>query len=184
MWDVPDKKTIQNIRQSVFDFEIPVRFVINQKGSLNNRFFVPILKTLAVFNIDDDIMIRPKGIVKCFEVWKKHKHLIINFSRHQIETAAWSGRSFYKTQWPSAWHESGHLGLTLAGGTMIHQKYLHLYFENTKMLSVVNSKHNCEDIAMNWVVEKELRKRRQREHGTNIFVYPPMVFFFHSFFFY
>lgn len=73
------------------------------------------------------------------------------------------------------------MGMTNAA--FLNKKYHKLFWEESKLLALVHAHHNCEDIGMNFVIEKELRRLRKeagddpepssRKLGTNVYLFPP-----------
>lgn len=54
---------------------------------------------------------------------------------------------------------------------MLHRHYYELYSREHEAMDFVDSMHNCEDILMNWVVAKDLR-RRNVSRGVSVYLYP------------
>mmetsp|Transcript_8396 Transcript_8396/g.14718 ORF Transcript_8396/g.14718 Transcript_8396/m.14718 type:complete len:189 (-) Transcript_8396:263-829(-) len=94
---------------------------------------------------------------------------MISYSR---QDAGFNGRNYYyKTHWPTNWNRSSTLGLTMAGGTMVHKRYYELYSKEKDAMALVDEVHNCEDILMNWVIAKDL-KQRNITSGVAVYMYP------------
>lgn len=186
VWDLPVEDNLNHMKKLLANNTIPVEFYVNRTyGSLNNRFR-PFhrVRTRFVFQLDDDILIRPKGILAAFETAKANPLRLISFhGRHRISrdmrTLEAKG---YESHWPKADVETGHLGLTAAG--MVANEYMRLYWEKDmqKIRGVVDRLRNCEDIAMNYVIEHELRRLAKlhkipvsRIHGgTAIHIFPKL----------
>lgn len=65
---------------SEFDSAVPVRIRIEKLNSLNNRFRIdPLIKTRAILELDDDIMMTCDDIERGFKVWREHPDRIVGF---------------------------------------------------------------------------------------------------------
>eukprot|EP00040_Diaphanoeca_grandis_P018802 m.98957 g.98957 ORF g.98957 m.98957 type:complete len:401 (-) comp27117_c0_seq1:84-1286(-) len=179
VWDLPDQESVSALKKELDGFRIEVRFDIkdDRPGTLNNRFLPhDELRTDAVLQIDDDIFIRPQGLVSALSAFKKYPDQLLSFASC-VHIA--NGKR-YQTLWPMAFNTSCEMGMTNAA--MLHKKYHKLYWEETVLLELVKLHHNCEDIGMNFVIEKELRRSQAtsgevRELGTNLYFYPPTRMF-------
>ncbi|KAL0303456.1 UNVERIFIED_CONTAM: Glucosamine inositolphosphorylceramide transferase 1 [Sesamum radiatum] len=58
---------------SDFDSAVPIRIRVEKQNSLNNRFNMdPLIKTRAVLELDDDIMMTCDDVERGFKVWREH----------------------------------------------------------------------------------------------------------------
>ena len=186
VWDLPEEKNLKRMQAVLVNNSIPVEFYVNRStGSLNNRF-APFnqIRTKFVFQLDDDILIRPKGVLAAFETATLNPLKLVSFhGRHRIRRDGLTGKALgYEPHWPKADVESGHLGLTAAG--MVATRYMQLYWEPKmgEIRALVDKQRNCEDIAMNYVIEEELRRVsrargvrvRDVHGGTAIHIYPKL----------
>ena len=186
VWDKPVEENLKRMQTVLARNTIPIEFYVNRTyGSLNNRFRpFDRIRTQFVFQLDDDILIRPKGILAAFETAKANPLRLVSFhGRHRIrrdpQTKEAKG---YEAHWPTADVETGHLGLTAAG--MVATDFMRLYWsaDMAKIRQFVDSVRNCEDIAMNYVIEHELRRLARRERlkvsrihgGTAIHIFPKL----------
>ncbi|XP_021890552.1 LOW QUALITY PROTEIN: glycosyltransferase family protein 64 protein C5, partial [Carica papaya] len=65
---------------SDLDSAVPVRIRVESQNSLNNRFKMdPLIKTRAVLELDDDIMMRCDDVERGFRVWRQHPDRIVGF---------------------------------------------------------------------------------------------------------
>ncbi|GKB26608.1 glycosyltransferase family protein 64 protein C5, partial [Tanacetum coccineum] len=63
-----------------FDSAVPVRIRVEEKNSLNNRFKSdPLIKTRAVLELDDDIMMSCDYIERGFKVWREKPDRLVGF---------------------------------------------------------------------------------------------------------
>jgi len=175
VWDLPDEAAVATLKKELEGIRIPVIFdIVNDRpGTLNNRFAPhDDVKTDAILQIDDDIFIRPQGLVAALAAFKKFPDQMLPFATcvHIL------GGYRYKTLWPLAFSDSCEMGMTNAA--MLHKNYHKLYWKETALMELVKHHHNCEDIGMNFVIEKELQRKalesnEERVMGTNIYFYPP-----------
>ncbi|KAK6136124.1 hypothetical protein DH2020_030140 [Rehmannia glutinosa] len=67
-------------KSSDFDSAVPVRVRVEDQNSLNNRFKVdPLIKTRAVLELDDDIMMTCDDVERGFRLWREHPDRIVGF---------------------------------------------------------------------------------------------------------
>lgn len=186
VWDLPVEENLQRMKDILADNPVPVEFYVNRTaGSLNNRFR-PFhrIRTKFVFQLDDDILIRPKGVLAAFETATLNPLKLVSFhGRHRIRRDPESHIVMgYEAHWPRSDVETGHLGLTAAG--MLANNYMRLYWDAQMdgIRDIVDGMRNCEDIAMNYVIENELRRLSRARGvrvsdingGTAIHIYPKL----------
>ncbi|KAF3958277.1 hypothetical protein CMV_016799 [Castanea mollissima] len=71
---------------SDLDSAVPVRIRVEKENSLNNRFKIdPKIKTRAVLELDDDIMMTCDDIERGFRVWRQHPDRIVGFYPRLID---------------------------------------------------------------------------------------------------
>ncbi|KAJ3684751.1 hypothetical protein LUZ61_013915 [Rhynchospora tenuis] len=71
---------------SDFDSAVPVRIRVEKVNSLNNRFKPdPLIKTSAVFELDDDIMMTCNDMEKGFRLWRENPKKIVGFYPRLID---------------------------------------------------------------------------------------------------
>ncbi|KAL6873887.1 hypothetical protein ACP4OV_013969 [Aristida adscensionis] len=134
----------------------PVRFVINEGGSLNNRFR-PIrgLATDAVFSVDDDLIVPCSTLRFAFSVWQSSPAAMVGFvpRMHWLADPRGDAKEFRYGSWWSVWW-TGTYSMVLSKASFLHRQYLELY-TNQMLPSIrdyVNENRNCEDIAMSFLV--------------------------------
>lgn len=186
VWDKPVENSLNRMKELLKNNSIKVEFVVNRThGTLNNRFLpFKLVRTKFVFQLDDDILIRPKGIIAAFETATLNPLKLVSFhGRHRIGRDHSTGAAkSYESHWPKSDVETGHLGLTAAG--MLATKYMELYWsEDAKPIrDFVEEQRNCEDIAMNYVIEAELRRLARKYRipvkkingGSAIHIFPKL----------
>jgi len=87
----------------------------------------------------------------------------------------------YISLWTLPFTSSCEMGMTNAA--FLNKKYHKLFWEESALMALVHAHHNCEDIGMNFVIEKELRRLRKeagadpepstRVNGTAVYMVPP-----------
>jgi len=124
----------------------------NGRNSLNNRFLpLEIIKTDAIFSMDDDMFPSHDSIIFAFRVWQEYRDRIVGFPGRGVK---WNG-----THWEYVAHPC-EVSLVLTGLAFIHKKYLNLYtYEMPEEIRErVDNVTNCEDIAMNFLVSHLTQK--------------------------
>lgn len=134
---------------SDFDSAVPVRIRVEQQNSLNNRFKVdPLIKTRAVLELDDDIMMTCDDIERGFRVWREHPDRIVGFYPRLVS----GGRLRYKGEKHARTHNGYNMILTGAAfidGPAAFERYWSKEAEAGRAL--VDRLFNCEDVLMNYL---------------------------------
>lgn len=134
---------------SDFDSAVPVRIRVEDKNSLNNRFKPdPLIKTRAVLELDDDIMMPCDDVERGFKVWRDHPDRIVGFYPRLAE-----GRPLqYRDERYSRKKEDYNMILT---GAAFMDKGLAFerYWSNEAAAGrdVVDKVFNCEDVLLNFL---------------------------------
>ncbi|XP_073125785.1 glycosylinositol phosphorylceramide mannosyl transferase 1-like [Henckelia pumila] len=132
------------------------RFDLNEEDNLNNRF-KPIedLRTVAIFSVDDDVIVPCRTLDFAFAVWQTAPRTMVGFvpRMHWLNEES-NGVAYYGYGgWWSVWW-TGTYSMVLSKAAFFHKKYLNLY--TSKMPSsihhYVSNERNCEDIAMSLLV--------------------------------
>ncbi|KAA8534491.1 hypothetical protein F0562_032008 [Nyssa sinensis] len=110
-----------------FDSAVPVRIRVEKKNSLNNRFKMDsLIKTRAVLELDDDIMMTCDDIERGFRVWRKHPERIVGFYPRLIDGSPLKYRGQVASE--RYWSEEAKAGR-----------------------EVVDKYFNCEDVLLNYL---------------------------------
>lgn len=152
VWNAQDN----NVNKSVIpDIGVPIHVISNGKNSLNNRFLpLEVIRTQAIFTVDDDITLENGDILLAFRVWRENRDRIVGFPARYHEWNPKSKRWFY-----SSGYKMGQ-SLILTGATFLHKHYffLYSYVMNPAIRELVYKKMNCEDLAMNMLVAHVSKK--------------------------
>ncbi|KAL6603274.1 hypothetical protein ACP70R_043635 [Stipagrostis hirtigluma subsp. patula] len=134
----------------------PVRFVINEADSLNNRFR-PIrgLAADAVFSVDDDLIVPCSTLRFAFSVWQSAPSAMVGFvpRMHWLADPRGDTKEYRYGSWWSVWW-TGTYSMVLSKASFLHKQYLDLYtnYMPQPIRDYVNENRNCEDIAMSFLV--------------------------------
>ncbi|XP_077253112.1 glucosamine inositolphosphorylceramide transferase 1-like [Tasmannia lanceolata] len=136
-------------KPSDLDSAVPVRIRVEKKNSLNNRFKVdPFIKTRAVLELDDDIMMTCDDVERGFRVWRENPDRIVGFYPRLIDGSPLKYRDekYART----------HMGynMILTGAAFIDNRFAFekYWSEEAKVgREVVDKYFNCEDVLMNFL---------------------------------
>ncbi|KAI3458895.1 hypothetical protein Pfo_015558 [Paulownia fortunei] len=134
---------------SDFDSAVPIRIRVEKQNSLNNRFKVdPLIKTRAVLELDDDIMMTCDDVERGFRVWREHPDRIVGFYPRLIN----GGPLKYRGEKHARKHNGYNMILTGAA-FMDSQVAFERYWskEAATGRALVDSYFNCEDVLMNYL---------------------------------
>ncbi|KFK24897.1 hypothetical protein AALP_AA8G039100 [Arabis alpina] len=130
------------------DSAVPVRIRVEKLNTLNNRFNIdPLIKTRAVLELDDDIMMPCDDIEKGFRVWREHPERLVGFyPRFVDQTMTYSAEKFARS------HNGCNMILT---GAAFKDEGLAfgMYQSNTAKIGreFVDKQFNCEDVLLNFL---------------------------------
>ncbi|PIA43445.1 hypothetical protein AQUCO_01900086v1, partial [Aquilegia coerulea] len=136
-------------RQEDFDSAVPVRIRVENQNSLNNRFKVdPLIKTRAVLELDDDIMMACNDIERGFGAWRNHPDRIIGFYPRLIQghPLQYRNEKFARTN-------KGY-NMVLTGAAFIDSRtaFERYWSEEAKPgRELVDKYFNCEDVLLNYL---------------------------------
>jgi hypothetical protein len=129
-----------------------VIFNIQKEDSLNNRFKpLPDPHTDAIFSVDDDIRVPCNELSLVIEVWKSSPRSMVGFMP-RIHLRGPNGLLQYRCWWKVWW--TGAYSMVLTKAAILHHDFFHVYFEQmpASIHNLVNSRRNCEDIAMQFLM--------------------------------
>ncbi|CAL8078510.1 unnamed protein product [Calicophoron daubneyi] len=132
---------------------VPVYVVQSKRNSLNNRFLpYDLIKTDAIFSLDDDSRPSQRAILETFRLWRSNRERMVGFAARVHEPASDGWR--YDTD------ASHHYSMILTGIAIFHRYYLYAYtYEMPAVIrDLVDKGMNCEDIAMNLLIAHLTRK--------------------------
>ncbi|KAK4431074.1 Glucosamine inositolphosphorylceramide transferase 1 [Sesamum alatum] len=134
---------------SDFDSAVPIRIRVEEKNSLNNRFKVdPLIKTRAVLELDDDIMMTCDDVERGFKVWREHPDRIVGFYPRLVNGSPLKYRGEK--------HARKHNGynMILTGAAFIDTRTAFERYWSTEVAAgraLVDRFFNCEDVLMNYL---------------------------------
>lgn len=134
---------------SEFDSAVPVRIRKEEKNSLNNRFKKdPLIKTRAVLELDDDIMMTCDDIERGFRVWREHPDRIVGFYPRLVNGSPLK----YRAEKHARRHNGYNMILT--GAAFIDTRVaFERYWSKEAMAgrNIVDGYFNCEDVLLNYL---------------------------------
>ncbi|KAJ6323073.1 hypothetical protein OIU77_012828 [Salix suchowensis] len=136
-------------RSSDLDSAVPVWIRVEDQNSLNNRFKKdPMLKTRAVLELDDDIMMKCDDIERGFNVWRQHPDRIVGFYPRLISGSPLK----YRAEKYARRHKGYNMILTGAA-FMDHTVAFERYWSNEAKAGreLVDRYFNCEDVLLNYL---------------------------------
>ncbi|XAR52300.1 N-acetylglucosaminyl-proteoglycan 4-beta-glucuronosyltransferase [Bertholletia excelsa] len=132
-----------------FDSLVPIRIRVEKENSLNNRFKVDtLIKTRAVLELDDDIMMRCDDIERGFKVWREHPNRIVGFYPRLVN----GNRLKYRAEKHARRHKGYNMILTGAAFVDSQLAFQMYWSEEAKAgREVVDKYFNCEDVLLNYL---------------------------------
>uniref|UniRef100_A0A804M226 Glucosamine inositolphosphorylceramide transferase 1 n=1 Tax=Zea mays TaxID=4577 RepID=A0A804M226_MAIZE len=128
---------------------VPVRIRVENNNTLNNRFKIDKeIKTGAVMELDDDIMMACDDLERGFKVWREHPDRIVGYYPRLAEG------------WPLEYRneryarQQGGYNIILTGAAfMDHELAFKRYWSKEAEIGrqIVDSFFNCEDILLNFL---------------------------------
>uniref|UniRef100_A0A0D9ZBQ5 Glucosamine inositolphosphorylceramide transferase 1 n=2 Tax=Oryza glumipatula TaxID=40148 RepID=A0A0D9ZBQ5_9ORYZ len=128
---------------------VPVRTRVEDRNSLNNRFNIDSeIKTKAVMELDDDIMMTCDDLERGFKVWREHPDRIIGYYPRLSEGSPLEYRNERYAR------QQGGYNMVLTGAAfMDHGLAFKKYWSKEAEVGrqIVDSFFNCEDILLNFL---------------------------------
>ncbi|CAL0299788.1 unnamed protein product [Lupinus luteus] len=131
------------------DSAVPVRIRVEEKNSLNNRFKADsLIKTRAVLELDDDIMMTCDDVERGFNVWRQHPDRIVGFYPRLI-----SGTPLkYRGEKYARRHNGYNMILTGAAFIDSQLAFKRYWSKEAKPgREMVDEYFNCEDVLLNYL---------------------------------
>ncbi|EXB58473.1 hypothetical protein L484_005207 [Morus notabilis] len=145
-------------RVSDFDSTVPIRIRIEEENSLNNRFKEDsLIKTRAVLELDDDIMMTCDDLERGFKLWRQHPDRIVGF----YPRLSHGSQLKYRGEHFARRHKGYNMILT--GAAFIDSKtaFQRYWSEEARQgREVVDKYFNCEDVLMNFLYANASSSRR------------------------
>jgi len=134
---------------SDFDSAVPVRIRVEDKNSLNNRFRPdPLIKTRAVLELDDDIMMTCDDVERGFKVWRDHPDSIVGFYPRLAEGTPLQYRDERYTR-----RQKGY-NMILTGAAFVDKELAFGRYWSKEAAAgrdIVDKNFNCEDVLLNFL---------------------------------
>ncbi|XVF75666.1 hypothetical protein PTKIN_Ptkin13bG0205200 [Pterospermum kingtungense] len=134
---------------SDLDSAVPIRIRLENQNSLNNRFKMdPLIKTRAVLELDDDIMMTCDDIERGFRVWRQHPDRIVGFYPRFVD----GSRLEYRGEKYARMNKGYNMILTGAAFIDSRVAFERYWSEQAKAgREVVDKYFNCEDVLLNFL---------------------------------
>ena len=134
---------------------VPIQVLHQPSAPVSSRFRDDLLiKTDAVFSLDDDAAITTEEMDFAFQVWQHFPDRLVGFpSRSHF----WDDR---KQKWVYTSKWSNEYSMVLTGAAFYHRYYNSLFTKSVSpmLTKFVDEKANCEDILMNFLVSHVTRR--------------------------
>ncbi|KAJ0718485.1 putative hexosyltransferase [Helianthus annuus] len=132
------------------DSTVPVRFRVEEQNSLNNRFRPdPLIKTKAVLELDDDIMMNCDDLERGFKIWRENPQRLVGFYPRLVTGPP---PLMYRPEKHARKHNGYNMVLT--GAAFVdHDVAFERYWgkEAEPGRNMVDEVFNCEDVLMNFL---------------------------------
>ncbi|CAD5229811.1 unnamed protein product [Bursaphelenchus okinawaensis] len=134
---------------------VPIHFVRAKEDSMNERFRpLDLIETNAVFSMDDDFEVGNEVIELSFRIWQSNPETIVGPNARLALFNKEKEEFEYLTENECMYN------IILTSGAFMHRSYLASYWsaDFKQVRDYVSTVKNCEDLAMNFVVQHYSRK--------------------------
>ncbi|KAK9059817.1 hypothetical protein SSX86_020521 [Deinandra increscens subsp. villosa] len=132
------------------DSMVPVRIRVEDQNSLNNRFKPdPLIKTKAVLELDDDILMNCDDLERGFKIWRENPQRLVGFYPRLV-----TGPSPLKYRPEKHARKHNGYNMILTGAAFVdHEVAFERYWgkEAEAGRVMVDEVFNCEDVLMNFL---------------------------------
>ncbi|KAL3892392.1 hypothetical protein ACJMK2_004602 [Sinanodonta woodiana] len=152
VWSNPRQPIAHNIKWPRIG--VPI-VVIRTNNSLNARFLpFDAIETDAILHLDDDSRVQHDDILLGFRVWQEERDRIVGYPGR---FHAWDSK---RQRWQYNMFHSCKTSIVLTSAAFFHKYYAYLYsyVMPDVIRKEVDTKINCEDIAVNFLVSNYTRK--------------------------
>ncbi|TKV92008.1 hypothetical protein SEVIR_9G136100v4 [Setaria viridis] len=128
---------------------VPVRIRVENKNTLNNRFNIDKeIKTRAVMELDDDIMMTCDDLERGFKVWREHPDRIVGYYPRLAE-----GRPLEYRNERYVRQQGGYNIILTGAAFMDHELAFKRYWSKEAEIGrqIVDNFFNCEDVLLNFL---------------------------------
>ncbi|KAL5716779.1 hypothetical protein ACHQM5_009902 [Ranunculus cassubicifolius] len=131
------------------DSTVPVRIRVEDKNSLNNRFRIdPLIKTRAVLELDDDIMMSCTDIERGFKAWREHPERIVGYYPRLVQGIPLQ----YRNERFARANKGYNMILTGAAFMDSRMAFERYWSEEARVgRDLVDKYFNCEDVLLNFL---------------------------------
>lgn len=138
----------------VSKFGVQVRYRVSEQNSLNQKLLPdPAYKTQAILLTDDDVYYQPADLEFVFQTWRKYGQNRLVGALARCSSKAKDGK--WRYNFCSKKEEEDVYSMIITNLSFVHIAFMDYYSSSdpamVKIRSYVDSKLNCEDIAMNFV---------------------------------
>ncbi|KAI7730048.1 hypothetical protein M8C21_019999 [Ambrosia artemisiifolia] len=132
------------------DSTVPVRIRVEEQNSLNNRFKTdPLIKTKAILELDDDIMMNCDDLERGFKIWRENPERLVGFYPRLVTGPP-------PLQYRPEKHARKHNGynMILTGAAFMDRELAFERYwgkEAESGRNTVDEVFNCEDVLMNFL---------------------------------
>lgn len=132
------------------DSAVPVRIRVEKRNSLNNRFRPdPSIKTKAVLELDDDIMMSCNDLERGFKIWRENPERLVGFYPRLV-----TGPPALKYRPEKHARKHNGYNMILTGAAFVdHEVAFERYWGKAAETGrqMVDEVFNCEDVLMNFL---------------------------------
>ncbi|CAN6457151.1 unnamed protein product [Victoria cruziana] len=132
-----------------FDSAVPIRIRVEKHNSLNNRFKIdPMIKTRAVLELDDDIMMTCNDLERGFRVWRENPERLVGFYPRLVD-----GKPLKYRNERYARKMNGYNMILTGAAFMDKEIAFERYWSEMARegRAMVDRFFNCEDVLMNFL---------------------------------
>jgi hypothetical protein len=147
-----------------FDSAVPLRVRVEPQNSLNNRFKPDaLIKTKAVFELDDDIMMTCDDVERGFKAWRENPSRMVGYYPRLIDGAPLKYRNERYARSRNGYNMIL-TGAAFMDNELAFAKYWSPDPATSQARAVVDELFNCEDILMNFVLANQSSLTRAVEY--------------------
>ena len=155
--------------KTAFDSAVPVRVRVELHNSLNNRFKPdPLIKTKAVFELDDDIMMTCDDVERGFKAWRQNPTRIVGYYPRLVDGTPLKYRNERYARSKNAYN------MVLTGAAFLDSELAFAQYWRDDVATntaraVVDDSFNCEDILMNFIIANQSDLPRAVEYVNPVY---------------
>eukprot|EP00118_Oscarella_pearsei_P014089 m.118686 g.118686 ORF g.118686 m.118686 type:complete len:336 (+) comp37656_c0_seq3:57-1064(+) len=176
VWNNVGQSPPADLWKSFEPHPVPVDFLSQSSNRMRNRLQdFPHIRTNAVLIVDDDMLVSAGDLSFAFTLWQAFPDQIVGYvpRKHILSPSGVYSYGSYELETKAGDGQRHDYSMVLIGASFVHRKYLRLFERAPPAVHrLVDETQNCDDIAFNVMVARQLARDSRNPRPAGLFVRP------------